>query len=298
MGKSSMDVDGQQASETEIQCVLCEKWKPQTKEFWNKEHIVPKKFGNNGDNTPALLENKICKDCNSGLGDSIDKHFLRYSKSREIRSNHGMKCGDSDRETGSSFLTEYNTYTVHLLECIKIAFESHVKFFSSEYRDDVFHTLRKLLLYTMEAYKKYDTSPSDDEDDYVADKDDSWANIGQGIVIAENINIIHNHVYKSDYIIDNYADFIKELKARSSHGTYANLVQICRNGNFGIFALVGLQSWEPLAIRISNNGSGYAKDFGPDCAHVMDLRSDLKRVVSEKNLVETILPSVSDKPAL
>lgn len=253
----------------EVRCVLCEKYKPKTAHFWDKEDIVPVGFGN--DNKTAILEYKICKYCNNFLGNSIDTPFLRNVKSREIERNHGIKPRkkrDKREEYGSGIFVGYKTFAAHLFECIKIAFETHVMFLGDEYRDDTFHVLRKLLL---DVITEYDNLRAR-QPILGRNTNEKWSDIDQLIVAIKYFQIINNHVYRLDEIVSNIIDIENEFQSRSGKGSYANLVQLCCM-NSGIYALILLQSLPPIAVRVSNELDRYIKEYGKKGIHVIDLRS-------------------------
>lgn len=137
-----------------IFCVQCETSK-QASEFDRKgEHILPRGFGNDGEQ-PVVLKDKICHECNQDYGKVIDQPFLRCVTSREIQKEHGMKRRKEKNTliiTGSGVIAEYKTTTAHLFECIKIAFGTHILILGEEYRDNIFHSLRKVLSDTIIEY--------------------------------------------------------------------------------------------------------------------------------------------------
>ncbi len=56
------------------QCIFCgkEPGNNDSKNFWAPEHIIPKALGND----ELVLEDSVCKDCNSKLGSNVDAYFL------------------------------------------------------------------------------------------------------------------------------------------------------------------------------------------------------------------------------
>lgn len=54
-------------------CIYCKKNKPQA--LFNKEHVLPRAFGDFKDN--LVLKNTVCEECNSFLGKELDLHLAR-----------------------------------------------------------------------------------------------------------------------------------------------------------------------------------------------------------------------------
>lgn len=260
--------------------------KPITKEHWNKEHIVSYGFGNDGE-TDAILEYKICKECNSRLGNSIETPFLRHVQSRQIQLDTGMKRRHAKQEpriTGSGVVVRFVTAGVHLYECIKIAFETHIKFLDDTFRDNTFSGLRQLLLnilneydMTREWYKALDANKRP--------WDEFGAETGQSVLFSKYAQTIHSYVFRLDELVTNSEDILSDLNTRSAKGSYASLVQLCCLCDKQ-FVLVCLQSLPPLAVLVSNQTDQYVKKYGRDGIFVMDLRSDKKWVGFEKTTDE------------
>lgn len=271
----------------EFLCVQCAT-KKHTTEFNKKgEHILPFGFGNDG-KTDAVLKNQICLNCNQNYGLAIDKPFLRHVKSRDIQNTHSMKRRHAKTElqiTGGGVIVRYGTSTAHLLECIKIAFETHVKFLSEEYRDDVFQTLHQLLNDIIAGYNDLRISMKN-QVSHGRTFDAVWADTGQGIIIAKYFNIINNSVYRLDEITSNSAEIVREMKSRSKDNSYASLIQLgCFK--FGVAAMICLQSLPPLVVHVCNQRDRYINEFGINSIHVMDLRSSLKWVGIENQEFST-----------
>jgi len=262
-----------------IKCVLCEKEKPQTVEYWNKYHILPYAFGNDGV-TDAILIDKICMGCNSSLEKCIERPFLRAINSRSIEGLYGMmrrKKKGERKITGGSVFVKYNTITAHIFLCIKIAFETHIKFLDHTYRSEIFHILRKLLLSTMQQcddLRANHTIKSNYNFDYF------WADSGQTLVATNHFNDINKYVHKLSAVSTNSDEVIKSMALRSKHGSYASLIQL-GSWNFGIAVTICLQSMVPLVIIVSDDNNKYIKEYGRTCIHYMDLRSNAKLVGCE-----------------
>jgi len=260
-----------EAETLQIQCALCEKFKPEDAEFWNIEHIIPRKFGNYGDNG-AVLEYKICRCCNGYLGKSVDAPFMNEVTSREIDMMYAMKPKNpKTKVTGSGVVVRYKTTIAHLLMCIKIAFETHVKFLDEKYRDTTFHALRQLLLGIISNHRTFTSSIKSKQTFGKIIVDEAWADPWQTIATLKNAAVIDENVFRLDEVTANSDEIVAKVKSRSKKGSYASLIQLgC--WNFGIGVMICLQSLPPIVIRVSNKADRYVLEYGCDCIHVMYLR--------------------------
>jgi hypothetical protein len=161
---------------------------------------------------------------------------------------------------GSGFAVHYKTFSSHLFECIKIAFETHVKFLDSQYRDQAFEALRDILQDVINPPKV----------EYRIHKETI-----QAAFFQRHWPSISSHIFRLDEVISNAKEFSAEIRNRSSEGSYASLVQM---GCFvsGIFVIVALQSLPTLAIKVSNEVERYIESYGKNRIFVMDLRSSQK----------------------
>ena len=261
-----------------IFCVHCNKFKPASAFNRTGEHILPLGFGNDG-KTEAVLKDTICLCCNKNFGDIIDKPFIRYVTSRKIATSYGMKRRKKRNNlvvTGSGIVVEYKTSIVHLIECIKIAYETHIKFLNEGYRDETFFTLQKLLSDLISDYYLLRNALKGKTSHRIT-LEQIWAD---AIPISKYFDVIYENVFRLDRVVTNSDDIIAEVTSRSKKGNYASLIQLgC--WNFGIAVMVCLQSLPPLVIRVSNEVDKYISEFGRDCVHIMDLRSTDKWVGSE-----------------
>jgi hypothetical protein len=267
-------------SENLALCILCEEYKPISKALWGEEHILPFGFGNDG-KTDATLKYKICKACNSTLGDVVVKPFLRNVISREIAQKHGMKRRkkSSPHISGSSFVIRYKTTSAHLLMCIVIALETHMKFLSVEYRDDTFHLLRKIILNTISDFTRL-RNILKSRTSHIRTLEQIWADTTQGISLLQYPDTVYNHVYNLDEVASNVNEIIADVRLRSSDGSYASVIQLgC--WNFGIAVMICLQSLPSIVVCVSKETVRYINEFGSDCLHIMDLRSAEKWVGQE-----------------
>jgi len=242
------------------------------------EHILPKGFGNDGE-TDAVLKGKICTSWNKKFGDKIDMPFLRQINSREIARTRGMKRRHPENDAhviGSGMIVRYKTSIAHLFECIKIAFETHIKFLGNDYRDNIFDVWHKILLEIT-------------IDDYTNKGQKTSIELQQFLMCQKYWNIIQNNIYNLDEIATNSVDIASKVKERSQVGSYASLIQLgC--WSFGVAVMVYLQSLPPLVIRVSNEIDRYVKDYGHDGIHVMDLRTAEKWVGFESREPPPALP--------
>jgi len=265
-------------------CIQCGKWKP-VSEF-NLEHILPRGFGNDGE-TEAVLEKKICKSCNDSYGKAIDKPFLRHVFSREIEKNHGMKRRHPKNKievTGSGVSVMHATTIAHVFECIKIAFETHIRFLGDEYRDNVFYGLRHLLSDIIAGYEILRKDLKGRLSKGVT-LDKVWAEIGQAAIFSKHYGVICRNIYRLDRISDNYDEVIAKIESRSGENSYASLIQLgC--WNFGIAVMVCLQSLPSMVVCVSNEVDRYINEYGRDGIHVMDLRSSGKWVGFESETID------------
>jgi len=265
----------------EILCVQCETYKQKNEFDKRGEHILPRGFGNDGE-TEAKLIDKICAKCNNDYANAIDTPFLRHVTSREIEKTYAMKRRNKKKDqiiTGSGVIVEYNTTTAHLFECIKIAFETHIKFLREEYRDDVFYTLHKLLSDTIDEYSNTSKIKRTDLR-YERDLNEIWADTMQPLMAIKYFDVICKNIFRLDRVAENSNEIVTELETRSETGTYASLIQL-GYWTLGICVMVCLQSLPPIVVRVSNEIDRYVNDFGRECVHVMDLRSNEKWVGCE-----------------
>lgn len=254
-----------------IQCALCEEFKPKDKEFWNVEHIIPRKFGNYS-KSGAVLEYIICKCCNDFLGKSIDAPFLNEVKAREIDrmyAKHPKRA--TTKTTGSGVIIRYKTTVAHLFMCIKIAFETHIKFLDVKYRDTTFHTLRQLLLDIICDYKNFTNSIKNLPAASMT-VDEIWADPEQLIVASKHTAVIYENVFRLDEVSTNSDEIIAKVKSRSEKKLYASLIQL-GYWKFGIAVMICLQCLPPIVIRVSNEMDRYELEYGCDCIYIMDVRS-------------------------
>lgn len=265
-------------------CVNCGIKKTITEFDRRGEHIIPYGYGNDG-TTEAILKNKICAKCNQDYGNVIDRPFLRYVMSRKIQKDYNMKRRHNESEpliTGSGIVIRYATSIAHIFESIKIAFETHIKFLHSGYRDDVFYMHKKFLNDVIQDYtnmKVYMKSHSHRRRTF----DEIWADTGQGTLFSKYSDIINRNIYRLDEVTNNSAEIIAILKNRSSEGSYSSLIQLSC-WNFGLGVMICLQSLPPIIVKVCSKKDLYIKEFGHECAHVMDIRKNEKGVGIEDNI--------------
>ena len=232
-----------------------------------------------------MLKNKICFVCNQKYGDAIDKPFLRHVSIRDIQKKHGMKRRHPNTDlkvTGSGVIVRYETIVAHLFECVKIAFETHIKFLGEEYRDDLFNVLRSLLLSIIEDYDNLQVMLKNQEP-HGRSMDEVWAETWQSRIFSKYVTIINQNIFRLDEVTENPAEIITEIESRRVEGSYASLIQLSC-WNFGVAVMICLQSLSPLVIRVCNQKDRYIRDFGHGYKQVMDLRSAEKLVSSENFL--------------
>jgi len=232
-------------------CCLCEKTKPRTKDYWNKEHIIPRGFGNDGV-TEAVLEYSICKTCNDLLRKYVDRPFLRHVESRRIENECGMRRRhpeSEERVEGSGVIVVYQTTISHLLICMKIAFETHMKFLGEEYRDSAFQRLRDILWTIMNPPQT--SYPLHNETIQAAQISKLYPSILQSVVPL-------------DKLVGNADSVVNEAKKGKEKVPYSHLLQLAclDTGARGIYVLVLLESLPPLAVRVSNEIERYISTYG------------------------------------
>ena len=262
-------------------CIQCETCKPLSAFGKKGEHIIPRGFGNDG-GPPFVLKKSICLDCNQRYGNAIDQPFLRHVTSREIEKNYGMKrrhSGTNIETNGSGFLIRYETTAAHILECVKIAFETHIFFLGEKYRDETFQLLRQFLHNIIVGYDELRIGLKG-QCSHRRTLDHVWADTGQPAMISKNFDVVSKYIYRLDEIASNSTEVLSAVKERSADASYASLVQLgcC---NIGVAVLICLQSLPPIVVHVCNQKKQYIEDFGYEHIFVADLRSNSKWIGSE-----------------
>ena len=254
-----------------IQCCFCLEFKPKTKEFWNIEHIIPWSFGNSKNSSQAILEYKICICCNQLFGEYIDEPFLKNVETRCIRNKLGMKRRNKKKPeliAGSGVSTFYCTFTSHLFVCLKIAFLTHIKFLSEEFRDKTFEQLRFLLKTLI--------------DEMIMVKPCGIRlEITQTSLAIKYYSQITKSIFNLSQIIDNHIDVTNQSINRSRDGFHSSLIQLMYFSS-GLYVLVFLQSLRPFAILVTNEKEKYKIEYGQNSIFVMDINTDEIWVGAEK----------------
>jgi len=159
--------------------------------------------------------------------------------------------GSEEKVEGSGVLVAYQTTVSHLLICIKIAFETHLKFLGEGYRDVAFQCLRDILWTIMNPPKipypiHYETV--------------------QAAITSKLYPSILQSVVPLDKLVGNANAVVDEARKGSGKGSYSHLVQIaCLDiGARGIYVLVLLESLPPLVVHVSNEVERYISAYGKE----------------------------------
>jgi len=260
---------------SKAKCTVCCIEKPATGKFWNDEHIIPAGFGNAFQDTKCKLPQRdylLCRKCNEVFNWFFDEPFLKWHQTVEIREETSMQgraksTGNLAADAGAAFIAGCGPLTVsnYLLECLKIAFESHLKFLSVDYRDNVFCYLQQLMSKAESVYNSIVTLNQKIRTCTAHGSLLSWW--------SAIINPRWMVLYPEEIFI-NEAEISDTIQMRSNTGEYASLVFILPNTtNKCVLCAIYLQSLPPVVVRISNSYDRFISEYGTQGQHIMDLRT-------------------------